>query len=51
VYVPLAYWLASSMGIRGVFIAQVLANLLAGIVGFVWYQNVFKQLRLEHQTI
>ena len=28
VYVPLAYWLASSMGIRGVFIAQVLANLL-----------------------
>ena len=51
VYVPLAYWLASSMGIRGVFIAQVLANLLAGIVGFVWYQNVFKQLRLDHQTI
>jgi len=51
VYVPLAYWLASSMGIRGVFIAQVLANLLAGIVGFIWYQNVFKQLRLEHQTI
>jgi len=50
VYVPLAYWLASSMGIRGVFIAQVLANLLAGIVGFVWYQNVFKQLRLDHQT-
>ena len=51
VYVPLAYWLASSMGIRGVFIAQVLANLLAGIVGFIWYQNVFKQLRLDHQTI
>ena len=51
VYIPLAYWLASSMGIRGVFIAQVLANLLAGIVGFVWYQNVFKQLRLDHQTI
>ena len=51
VYVPLAYWLASSMGIRGVFIAQVLANLLAGIVGFVWYRNVFKQLRLDHQTI
>ena len=51
VYVPLAYWLASSMGIRGVFIAQVLANLLAGIVGYVWYQNVFKQLRLDHQTI
>ena len=51
VYVPLAYWLASSMGIRGVFIAQVLANLLAGIVGFVWYQNVFKQLRLDHQMI
>ena len=51
VYVPLAYWLASSMGIRGVFIAQVLANLLAGIVGFIWYQKVFKQLRLDHQTI
>lgn len=51
VYVPLAYWLASSMGIRGVFIAQVLANLLAGIVGFIWYQNVFKQLKLDHQTI
>ena len=44
VYVPMAYWFASLMGIRGVFVAQVAANILAGIAGIIWYKLIFKQL-------
>ena len=44
VYVPMAYWFASLIGIRGVFVAQVAANILAGIVGIIWYKLLFKQL-------
>ena len=44
VYVPMAYWFASLMGIRGVFVAQVVANILAGIAGIIWYRLLFKQL-------
>ena len=48
VYVPMAYWLASIYGIRGIFIAQVLSNILAGIVALFWYRSIFKQLRSEY---
>ena len=44
VYVPMAYWFASLIGIRGVFVAQVAANILAGIAGIIWYKLIFKQL-------
>jgi len=44
VYVPMAYLFASFIGIRGVFVAQVVANILAGIVGIIWYKLLFRQL-------
>jgi Na+-driven multidrug efflux pump len=44
----MAYWLASIYGIRGIFIAQVLSNILAGIVALFWYRSIFKQLRSEY---
>jgi len=31
-------------GIRGVFIAQVLANILAGMIAVIWYRLIFRQL-------
>ena len=49
IYVPMAYFLASLFGIRGVFIAQVLANMLAGIVGIIWYRLIFRQLSTSQQ--
>ena len=48
VYVPMAYWFASLMGIRGVFVAQVVANILAGIAGIIWYRLLFKQLSTQN---
>ena len=51
VYVPMAYLFAALFGIRGVFIAQVLANILAGMVAVIWYRLIFKQLSsLQQQT-
>ena len=49
IYVPMAYFLASLFGIRGVFIAQVLANILAGIVGVIWYRLIFRQLSTSQE--
>jgi Na+-driven multidrug efflux pump len=49
IYVPMAYFLASLFGIRGVFIAQVLANILAGVVGVIWYRLIFRQLSTSQQ--
>jgi len=45
----MAYFLASLFGIRGVFIAQVLANILAGIVGVIWYRLIFRQLSTSQE--
>jgi len=50
VYVPMAYWFASLIGIRGVFVAQVVANILAGIAGIIWYKLLFKQLSNQQVT-
>ena len=50
VYVPMAYWFASLIGIRGVFVAQVAANILAGIAGIIWYKLIFKQLSNQQLT-
>ncbi len=47
VYVPMAYLFSALIGIQGVFIAQVAANILAGCVGVVWYKSIFKQLSNE----
>ena len=44
VYVPMAYLFASFIGIRGIFVAQVVANILAGIAGIIWYRLLFRQL-------
>jgi len=49
IYVPMAYFLASLFGIRGVFIAQVLANMLAGVVGVIWYRLIFRQLSTSQE--
>ena len=49
IYVPMAYFLASLFGIRGVFIAQVLANILAGVVGVIWYRLIFRQLSTSQE--
>jgi len=49
VYVPIAYLFASLFGIRGVFIAQVLANILAGVVAVIWYRLIFRQLSYPQQ--
>ena len=50
VYVPMAYWFASLIGIRGVFVAQVVANILAGIVGIIWYKLLFKRLSNQNMV-
>ena len=49
VYVPMAYLFASLFGIRGIFIAQVLANILAGMVAVIWYRLIFRQLSSSQQ--
>ena len=49
VYVPMAYLFAYLFGIRGVFIAQVLANILAGMVAVIWYRLIFRQLSSPQQ--
>jgi Na+-driven multidrug efflux pump len=40
----MAYLFASFIGIRGIFVAQVVANILAGIAGIIWYRLLFRQL-------
>jgi putative MATE family efflux protein len=45
VYVPMAYFLASIFGIKGVFIGQVISNILAAIVGVIWYKIIFRKLQ------
>ena len=45
IYVPMAYFLASIFGIKGVFIGQVISNILAAIVGVIWYKIIFRKLQ------
>ena len=47
VYVPMAYLFASIIGIQGVFVAQVTANIIAGCVGVFWYKLAIKGLSNE----
>jgi putative MATE family efflux protein len=42
VYAPLALLLAALLDLRGVFLAAFTANILAGILGFIWFRAVFK---------
>ena len=44
VYVPMAYLFSALIGIQGVFVAQVAANILAGCAGVIWYKSIFKQI-------
>jgi Na+-driven multidrug efflux pump len=44
VYAPLAFVLAFTFGIVGVFVAASTANLVAGAVGFAWYRRIFAKL-------
>lgn len=41
VYAPLAHLLAWLFGLIGVFVAASIANLLAGVIGFIWYRRMF----------
>ncbi len=50
VYVPMAYLFASIVGIQGVFVAQVTANIIAGCVGVFWYKLAIKGLSNEVET-
>jgi len=50
-YVPMAYFLASLYGIKGVFIGQVISNVLAGIIGVIWYKIVFRKLVISNEKL
>jgi len=42
VYVPLAWLLASLIGLPGIFIAAASANFISGSIGFVWFRSFFR---------
>ena len=50
-YVPMAYFLASLYGIKGVFIGQVISNVLAGTIGVIWYKVVFRKLVISNEKL
>ncbi|MEC9375636.1 MAG: MATE family efflux transporter [Pseudomonadota bacterium] len=43
VYAPLAFLMAMLMGLRGIFLAAFIANILAGTIGFIWFRSAFKE--------
>ena len=43
VYAPLALLFASLWDLQGVFVAAFTANILAGILGFVWFRSAFRK--------
>ena len=50
-YVPMAYFLASLYGIKGVFIGPVISNVFAGILGVIWYKIVFRKLVISNEQL
>ena len=42
VYAPLAFLLAWLLELRGVFLAAFIANIIAGLLGFVWFRYAMK---------
>jgi putative MATE family efflux protein len=43
VYAPLAWILSRFFGVTGIFIAAATANFVAGGIGYVWFQSVFRE--------
>lgn len=50
VYVPFAYIGSRFFGLKGMFVAAVLANLVVALVAFVWFKRVIKG-QLSHMNI
>lgn len=44
VYLPMAYLLAKFYGVRGVFVAEMLANVAAGAMAFYWWRKLVRLL-------
>ncbi len=50
VYAPMAFILASTIGLFGVFLAAFIANLSSGTLGFLWFRSVFFNWKREPET-
>lgn len=43
IYAPLAFILSRLVGLPGIFMAAAAANLIAGGIGYTWFQRVFRE--------
>lgn len=50
VYAPLAWILAHYFGLKGIFVAAAVANLVAGTIGYTWFQAVFREKAADQEN-
>jgi putative MATE family efflux protein len=50
VYAPLAWVLSHYFGLKGIFVAAAVANLVAGGIGYTWFQAVFREKAADQEA-
>jgi Na+-driven multidrug efflux pump len=48
IYVPLAIVLQSTKGMAGIFVAYALANIITGVVSYLWARNSVQEQCDKH---